>query len=67
MNFDNRSMALNDESALMVLDTAIGSQMNDIFIRDLQHAEEMSIATFRQRSWFERLLERSVNLITRLL
>jgi len=67
MNFDNRSMALNDESTLMVLDTAIGSQMDEIFIRDLQHAEEMSIATFRQRSWFERLMERSVNVITRLL
>ena len=67
MNFDNRSMALNDESTLMVLDTTIGPQMDEIFIRDLQHAEEMSVATFRQRSWFERLAERSVNLITRLL
>ncbi|MNC92836.1 cardiolipin synthetase [compost metagenome] len=67
MNFDNRSMALNDESTLMVLDTVIGPQMDDIFIRDLQQAEEVTVAAFRQRSWLERLAERSVHLITRLL
>src|SRR5678815_213974 len=31
MNFDNRSMALNDEATLMVLDATIGKQMDHIF------------------------------------
>src|SRR4029453_13430523 len=31
MNFDNRSMALNDEATLMVRDRTIGQQMNAIF------------------------------------
>jgi cardiolipin synthase A/B len=31
MNFDNRSMALNDEATLMVRDRTIGQQMNGIF------------------------------------
>jgi cardiolipin synthase len=67
MNFDNRSMALNDESTLMVLDRALGKQMNGIFFDDLKHAQEISVASFRQRSWLARLAEQGANLITRLL
>ena len=67
MNFDNRSMALNDESTLMVLDREIGEEMNRLFLRDLQHSEEITVATFRRRSWLERIMERGARLITRLL
>jgi len=67
MNFDNRSMALNDESTLMVLDRAIGEEMNQIFLSDLQHGEEVTVAQFRRRSWLERIVERGAHLITRLL
>jgi cardiolipin synthase len=67
MNFDNRSMALNDEATLMVLDATVGDQMNRIFLDDLRSAEEMKIATFRQRSWFQRLREWSANLLARML
>ena len=34
MNFDNRSMALNDESPLMVLDGTIGQHLNQMFLDD---------------------------------
>ena len=67
MNFDNRSMALNDEATLMVLDRAVGEGMNGIFLDDLQDAKEITAASFRQRSWLQRILERGANLITRLL
>jgi cardiolipin synthase A/B len=67
MNFDNRSMALNDEATLMVLDPAIGDELNRIFISDLEHADEITIAAFRRRSWFERIAERAASVITRLL
>ena len=67
MNFDNRSMALNDESTLMVVDSAIGEQMNRIFLTDLEHADEITLEAFRRRSWFERIAERAANMITRLL
>ena len=67
MNFDNRSMALNDEATLMVLDRTVGEQMDRIFIHDLQYAEEITAAGFRQRSWFQRVAERGANVITRLL
>jgi phosphatidylserine/phosphatidylglycerophosphate/cardiolipin synthase-like enzyme len=67
MNFDNRSMALNDEATLMVLDPTIGRRMNSIFLDDLQHAAEISAPAFRQRSWLERLAERGAHLLMRLL
>jgi cardiolipin synthase len=67
MNFDNRSMALNDEATLMVLDATVGDQMNRIFLADLTLAEEITLATFRERSSFQRLREWSANLLTRML
>jgi cardiolipin synthase len=67
MNFDNRSMALNDEATLLVLDATIGNEMDHIFLDDLASAEEATIAAFRERSWFQRLGEWGANLFTRML
>ena len=67
MNFDNRSMVLNDESTLMVLDGAVGAEMNRIFMEDLRHAEAITLTTFRQRSLFQRVMERGANLFMRVL
>lgn len=67
MNFDNRSMALNDESTLMVSDPVLGEEMNRIFMADLGHAAEITLAGFRHRSLFERILERGANLVARVL
>jgi cardiolipin synthase A/B len=67
MNFDNRSLVLNDESNLMVLDRTVGQQMNAIFLDDLRHSAEITGVHFRQRSWFARLTERAAQLITRFL
>ena len=67
MNFDNRSLALNDEATLMVLDPNVGQQMDAIFLEDLRYSEEITLDRFRQRSWLERLAERVANLFTRLL
>ena len=55
MNFDNRSMALNDEATLMVLDRRAGEQMDRIFVDDLRYAQEITAAQFRQRRWFQRM------------
>ena len=67
MNFDNRSLALNDEATLMVWDRTLGQQMDEMFLDDLRNAEEITTAGFRQRSWFQRIAERAANLLTRLL
>ncbi len=67
MNFDNRSMALNDEATLMVLDQTAGQNMNRIFLDDLRHAEEITLEPFRSRSWLQRIAEWAANSLTRLL
>jgi len=67
MNFDNRSLALNDEATLMVRDRTLGTQMDGIFLDDLQSADEITADSFRRRSWLQRIAERGANLITRLL
>jgi cardiolipin synthase len=67
MNFDNRSMALNDEATLMVLDRKLGDEMNRMFLDDVRHAEEITVESFRARSWLQRIAERGANWLTRLL
>jgi cardiolipin synthase A/B len=67
MNFDNRSLALNDESTLMVLDSAAGQRMEAVFRDDLRHSREVDLEVFRHRPWFHRVAEWAANLITPLL
>jgi cardiolipin synthase len=67
MNFDNRSLALNDESTLMVLDSTAGRRMEEIFFEDLRQAKEVELATFRRRPWTRRVAEWAANQIVRLL
>jgi cardiolipin synthase len=67
MNFDNRSMALNDEATLMVLDRKLGSDMNRTFLDDLRHSQEVTPDLFRSRSWLQRMAERGSSWLTRLL
>ena len=64
MNFDNRSLALNDESSLMVLDSAAGQRMEAVFLDDLKHWLEINLQVFRRRPWFRRVAEWAANLIT---
>ena len=67
MNFDNRSLALNDESTLMVLDLDVGKQMETIFFDDLSHSEEIDLKTFRKRPFYEHIAEHGASMLTRLL
>jgi cardiolipin synthase len=67
MNLDNRSLALNDEANLMILDRAVGARMQAIFFDDLRYSEEIIADTFRRRSWLERLAENAASLLTRVL
>jgi len=67
MNFDNRSMALNDESTLMVHDAAFGRRMNEVFAADLGHSVEVTREAFAKRSWWQPVLESTAWLFTRLL
>jgi cardiolipin synthase len=67
MNFDNRSLAFNNESNLVFLDSSQGALMNATFADDLTRAKEITLAEFRQRPWYHRLLEDGAGLLSRLL
>jgi len=67
MNFDNRSLALNDEVTLMVHDTAFGARMDSVFADDLRYAREIDASAFAKRPWTEHVGEWAASLITRLL
>ena len=67
MNFDNRSLALNNESNLMVLDRAVGARLDAMFLEDLRFAREITTRAFAARPWWHRPLEAGAALLSRVL
>lgn len=67
MNFDNRSMAFNNESNLVVLDRGFGASLDSTFRRDLTHADEIKLDSFRQRSRWRRVVEMLAVMVSRVL
>ena len=67
MNFDNRSLALNDEATLMVLDSDFAKRMEQLFCDDVGRAVPVDRDVFFQRPWTEHVKEWAANQITRVL
>lgn len=67
MNFDNRSIALNNEAQIVALDAGIGQQLDSIFLEDLKYSEEMKLDTFRKRSWKGKVMEWGATKLQRVL
>jgi cardiolipin synthase len=67
MNFDNRSMAFNNESNLVVLDGRFGAQMDSLFLEDLRYSKEIKLDEFHRRSNWSKMLEAGASLLSRLL
>ena len=67
MNFDNRSLAFNDESNLLVLDDNFGSRVRDMFLDDLSRSREVTLEEFRRRPRKERALEWAASRFARIL
>ena len=67
MNFDNRSLAYNNEVALIARDARLGATMDSLFLDDLGAAEEIRLDEFRRRPWLARLRERVANVVAGLL
>jgi cardiolipin synthase len=67
MNFDNRSLMLNEEVTLMVLDKDFGQRMDSIFTADLEHSIEITAGEFARRPWLDRVGEWAASLLTRVL
>ena len=67
MNFDNRSLAFNNESNLVFLDTTLGAQMDSTFMDDLTRSKEIILSEFQRRPWYDRVIENAAAVFSRLL
>lgn len=67
MNFDNRSLAFNNESNMVVLDSAFGAQMNATFFDDVSRSKEITLPEFAKRPWYDHVIEDGAALLSRLL
>ncbi|MEO7102685.1 MAG: phospholipase D-like domain-containing protein [Gemmatimonadaceae bacterium] len=67
LNFDNRSMAFNDEANLNVLDLKFGAQMDSVFLDDESHSREIRLPDWEHRSLYERALEWGASRLWRVL
>ena len=67
MNFDNRSLAFNDETTLVTLDAEFGARMDSLFHADLQLSREIVLEEFLKRPWVQKFREQMAMAISRLL
>ena len=67
LNFDNRSLAFNEEGNLVGIDSAIGAELTAMFLEDLKYSREITLEEFTNRPWTKRFLEWSANLVSRVL
>jgi cardiolipin synthase A/B len=67
MNFDNRSLAFNDESNLLALDDELGQTLVDLFMEDLRYCNEIKLEEFRKRPLKHKAIERLARPLSRLL
>jgi cardiolipin synthase len=55
-NFDNRSMALNDELNVVLYDRAVAARLEQIFNEDLRHSHPVTLENLRRRGWLGRVI-----------
>jgi cardiolipin synthase len=67
MNADNRSMSFNEESNLLVLDSALAGTLERLFHEDLRHSREIVLEEFRRRGLWDRVKERVAHAVWRIL
>jgi cardiolipin synthase len=67
MNFDNRSLAFNNESNFVFLDAGVGAQMNATFMDDLTRSQEITLPEFRKRAWWRHVVEDGAAAMSRVL
>jgi cardiolipin synthase len=67
MNFDNRSLAFNNESNIVVWDRPFGAMMDSTFLADLRFSREITEGAFVRRPWIERMIELGAAALSRVL
>ena len=55
-NFDNRSMAMNDELNVMFYDRTIARRLEEIFAEDVANSHKLTREQLENRDWLHRAL-----------
>lgn len=55
-NLDQQSLRLNMEANAIIEDPRFASAMEKMFLEDLEHCEEITLASWQQRPWWERVI-----------
>lgn len=66
LNFDNRSLKLNDEVALIIRDEVLAKELEEVFMADLEYADEITVGDTHLRG-MDRLRSRFARMGTALL
>ena len=61
-NLDNRSMSLNEEANLNVLDRQFVTSHAKVFDEDKSHAHEVTLQDWRHRPWEEKIKGRAMSI-----
>jgi cardiolipin synthase len=67
MNADNRSLSLNEETVLMILDGEAAGTLEQQFLDDLGFAKEIKLDEFRKRGRWQRIKESACYSVWRVL
>jgi cardiolipin synthase len=62
-NFDNRSLALNDETSVCFHDRALVQRLQDTFLADLERCRKVRLADWKRRGLWQRAGEQFASLI----
>jgi len=57
-NFDARSLALNEEVGVGILDAHVAAQLKSAFQQDLRHCRELTLEEWQRRPMYDRAYER---------
>jgi cardiolipin synthase len=58
-NLDDRSLDINDEASIGLIDTGVAATLRQAFQDDLAHCRELDLASWRKRGLWHRLLDQA--------
>jgi cardiolipin synthase len=56
-NFDSRSLALNEEVGIGILDSTVAAELKHAFNEDLKRCKEITLSAWQQRAWHTRAFD----------
>lgn len=62
-NFDNRSLALNEETSVCFHDRTLVNSLHDVFLADLERSRRVQLSRWKRRGFWQRAGEQFASLI----